>query len=433
MAKTNAIDFLFIGAGVIGLNLARELKKKFPDSNIMVFEKENLLGAHSSGRNSGVIHAGFYYSADSLKAKFTREGNEQLREYCLEKKIPVNMCGKLVVTQNEREEKTLDELIKRGVHNGVSLDMITAEEAKKIEPRVKTLRRAIWSPNTGCVNPISVLKKLLEDAMCEGIQFRFGAKFLRIKSENTNTITVTTTAGDVETRFVVNCAGLYADKVAREFGCSRDYRILPFKGLYLYSDEKPGSLKTNIYPVPDMAYPFLGVHFTLTSDGKIKVGPTAIPAFWREQYSITENFNFEEMVEILWRELGLLVKSDIGFRNLAFKEIQKMSKNKMVNLASALATDVNPSQYTKWGKPGIRAQLYNIKTNKLEMDFKYEGNSRSFHVLNAVSPAFTASMPLAKFLAERINVLLQNSRGAGIVGEQIREAPHRPPNKETSL
>lgn len=431
--KSNNVDFLFIGAGVVGLNLARELKKKFADARIVVFEKENFLGAHSSGRNSGVIHAGFYYSADSLKAKFTREGNEQLRAYCSEKNIPVNMCGKLVVTQNESEEKTLDELVKRGRQNGVTLEVTSVDEAKKIEPRAKTYRRAIWSPNTGSVNPVEVLKKLQEDAVNEGIEFRFGARFLKVKSRNANTTIVVSTDGEFEAKYVVNCAGLYADKVASEFGFSKDYRILPFKGLYLYSNEKPGSLRTNIYPVPDMAYPFLGVHFTLTADGHIKVGPTAIPAFWREQYSLTENFRFGELVEIMWRELGLFIKSDIGFRDLALKEIQKISRSKMVNLASALATNVSSENYKKWGKPGIRAQLYNIKTNKLEMDFKYEGDNRSFHILNAVSPAFTASMPLAKFLANQINGLVQNSRSVDIANEQTPKDLHRRANTETSL
>ena len=399
-------DFLIIGSGVIGLNVALKLKAKYPSRKVIVLEKEKNLGAHSSGRNSGVIHAGFYYTADSMKARFTREGNERTRDYCKLKNIPVNMCGKLVVTKNEDEENTLDELARRGQANGVKLEVISKIEAQKIEPRVKTVRRAIWSPNTGSVDPTEVLRHLHEDALQSGIEFQFESTYLGILEKNPSSTTVKTNHGPIQAGFVVNTAGLYADRVAMDFGFSKEFRILPFKGLYIYSNEKPGSFRTNIYPVPDLGYPFLGVHFTLTVDGKAKIGPTAIPAFWREQYSLTENFKFNELCEILWRELKLFAHSDFDFRNLAIEEIKKYSRGHMVNLAKALANDIDAADFKKWGKPGIRAQLYNIKTNKLEMDFKFEGDQRSFHVLNAVSPAFTAAIPFADHVTSKIAELV---------------------------
>jgi L-2-hydroxyglutarate oxidase LhgO len=201
---------------------------------------------------------------------------------------------------------------------------------------------------------------------------------------------------------VVNCAGLYADRVALDFGFSRRFRILPFKGLYLYSDEPPHRLRTNIYPVPDLRNPFLGVHFTLTVDGKIKIGPTAIPAFWREQYQGLQRFDFREFLEIAWRDLGLFWSAGFDFRRLAVEELRKYSRHHLVSLAQVLATEVHPANYRKWGRPGIRAQLINIETRKLEMDFVLEGDQRSFHVLNAVSPAWTCSIPFARHVCDEM-------------------------------
>ena len=204
---------------------------------------------------------------------------------------------------------------------------------------------------------------------------------------------------------MVNAAGLYADKIAQDFGFSRDYRILPFKGLYLYSNEPTGAFQTNIYPVPDLRNPFLGVHFTVTAEGKVKIGPTAIPAFWRENYKGLTNFNFNELMEIIFRQAGLFWSSDFDFKNLAFEELKKYSQAKLVSLASSLAEGVGIKSFKKWGEPGIRAQLLNIRDKKLEMDFVTEGDERSLHILNAVSPAFTCTLPFADFACDKITDL----------------------------
>lgn len=211
-----------------------------------------------------------------------------------------------------------------------------------------------------------------------------------------------TNRGEIEAGYIVNAAGLYADRIARDFGFSERYRILPFKGLYLYSDEPAGALRTNIYPVPDLRNPFLGVHFTLTADQHIKIGPTAIPAFWREQYNGLENFRFSEFADVIKREIGLLVSSGFDFTRLAFEELRKYSRRRMVSLASALVKEIDPRNYRRWGRPGIRAQLLDVEKKKLEMDFVVEGDDRSFHVLNAVSPAFTCAHPFARHVCDQI-------------------------------
>jgi L-2-hydroxyglutarate oxidase LhgO len=390
-------DFLVIGGGIIGISVARELKRRYADSRVTVIEKENRLGEHASGRNSGVLHAGFYYTADSLKARFTRDGNVELTRFCDERGIPLNRCGKLVVAQNETEHAGLDELLRRGQANGVALEAIDEKTAREIEPRAITYGRAVFSPSTSSVNPTQVLSFMEKEARAEGIRIDFGVAY-RERIGNG----VRTSAGEYEAGYVVNAAGLYADHVARGFGFSRNYRILPFKGLYLYSSEPAGALRTNIYPVPDLRHPFLGVHFTVTADAHVKIGPTAIPAFWREQYQGLGNFRPSEVLDIALRQMGLAVSSGFDFMKLAWEEIRKYSRARMVSLASALAKGVRIEHYRQWGKPGIRAQLLDIRNKKLEMDFVFEGDNRSFHILNAVSPGFTCCLPFSRFVCDAI-------------------------------
>lgn len=390
-------DFLVIGGGVIGVSIARRLRTLHPDSSVTLIEKEASCGLHASGRNSGVLHAGFYYSPDSLKAKFTRDGNAQLTAYCREKGIPLNRCGKLVVAKDVAELPALDELLKRGKANGIKLEELSELDAKKIEPRAKTYQRALFSPTTSTVNPNAVLQAMVADAIADGVQIKSGIAFVRKTGR-----TVQTTECQYEAGYVVNAAGLYADQIARQFGFSERYRILPFKGLYLYSDEPTGALRTNIYPVPDLRNPFLGVHFTVTNEGKAKIGPTAIPALWREQYGGVSRFSLPEFIEIAGRGLSLLGNAGFEFRRLAIEEMKKYSRRRMVRLAGELVEGVRLEQYSKWGKPGIRAQLLDIRKRRLEMDFVLEGDDRSMHVLNAVSPAFTCSLPFSQYVCDRI-------------------------------
>lgn len=396
MSENNP-DFLIIGAGIVGLTIALELKKQFTDSNITIIEKESNPGFHASGRNSGVLHAGFYYTADSLKAKLCREGNFAWREYCQENNLTLNECGKLVIARNEDELLGLDELYKRGQVNGVELEMISADKALEIEPNVYTLDRALWSPTTATVNPKEVVNSVQNKLIEVGVTIMNDTAYLSQKKNS-----IKTTKGEFEPGYIINAAGLYADKIARDYGFSKDYKILPFKGLYLYARDGGLKLKTNVYPVPDLRNPFLGVHFTVTSGNKTKIGPTAIPAFWRENYQGLSHFKLLEMLDILGIDAYLFLTNKFGFRKLAFSEMQKYSKRKLVRLAGTLLRDINYKDFQQWGKPGIRAQLINKKTKQLEMDFKFEGDNKSFHVLNAVSPAFTCAIPFSQLLVEEI-------------------------------
>jgi len=389
-------DFLVIGGGVIGLCTALALRDRFAKASIMVIEKEARCGMHASGRNSGVLHAGFYYGEDSLKARFSVQGNRRMTEFCEARSLPINRCGKLVVSRNEAEEHALDELLRRGQANGVDVELISADDAREIEPRVRTTNRALFSPTTASVNPGLVMGALESDVRSRGCEVLLSTSYRGRDVDG-----VRTSAGTVSAGFVVNAAGLHADRVARDFGFSEHHRILPFKGLYLHSDEPPGSLRTHVYPVPDLDMPFLGVHMTLTADGRTMVGPTAMPALWRENYGGMAGFSGRELAQVVAREAALFARN-VRFRRLARRELPKMFRRVLAGQASELITGVRQEQFRLWGRPGIRAQLLDTRSGQLDMDFRVQGDAHSTHVLNAVSPAFTCAFPFAEWLVAQI-------------------------------
>lgn len=392
---TKNYDYIIIGSGIIGLTIAYTLKKSAPDVQILIIDKEENAATHASGRNSGVLHAGFYYTADSLKAKFTVAGNRAMKEYCNRKNIPINECGKLVVAQNEGELAQLHELEKRGKRNGANVRIIDAAEASTIEPNVKTHKKALHSPDTASIDPKVVCNALKEDLITSGVEFKFNTKYIG-HSDNI----IKTNQGDFAVKKVVNCAGLYADKVAQDFGFGHKYTMIPFKGLYLKYTKNRKDVKVNIYPVPNLKNPFLGVHFTKTVTGEIKIGPTAIPAFWRENYGDMQNFKFSELMAVGYYEAKLFALNAFGFRNLAFEEIRKYNKDYFIGLACKMVQQIDPNGFTEFTQPGIRAQLLDKESLSLVQDFVVEGNERSTHILNAVSPAFTCAFPFSEFVVK---------------------------------
>jgi len=395
-------DYLIIGAGIIGLNIAKNLKERFPESKILVMEKEKEVAMHSSGRNSGVLHAGFYYTANSLKAKFTKEGNFALKEFCKERDLEVNACQKVVVALDEKEVEGLEELKRRGDANGVELHWLDEAKLEELYPNVKTYKKALLCPSTATVNPKEVTKEFAKVIQEIGVEL-----ILNCKYESSNGNIISTSKGEYEARKVINCAGLYADKIANDFNFSKDFVIIPFKGIYLKDKDNISQLKTNIYPVPNLANPFLGVHFTLTVNNESKIGPTAIPAFWRENYKGFDNFNIKEFFQIIYYEAKLFLTNAFGFRELAFTEVRKYSFSHLKGLAKKLTRNMDDIGFDSWSTPGIRAQLLNKKTLELVQDFVVESDEDSVHVLNAVSPAFTSSIPFANWVVEE-HVLKKN-------------------------
>lgn len=391
-------DYLVIGGGIIGLNVAIALKRKYPDASVTLIEKETQVGLHSSGRNSGVLHAGFYYTSDSLKARFTCEGNAAMKAFCRENALPVNEAGKVVVATNAQEDETLEILMERGKANGVVLQWLSAKELKMRYPNVATYRRALFSPATATVDPKQVTEAFAKTAEKLGVEIRLGCCYERRLDANT----IQSSCGILHFGHLVNAAGLYADRIGHDFGCGEAYTILPFKGIYLKDQENRSGLLTNIYPVPNLANPFLGVHFTLAVDHTAKIGPTAIPAFWRENYRGVENFNAKEMLQILGWEAKLFALNRFGFRTLAIEEMRKYSRSYLTSLARKLTRSMPLEPYRTWSTPGIRAQLLHRHTLELVQDFVVEHHDNTTHILNAVSPAFTASIPFARWVVERL-------------------------------
>ncbi|MDQ0218899.1 L-2-hydroxyglutarate oxidase [Peribacillus cavernae] len=398
-------DYLIVGGGIIGLAIARELKTRFPDRTVCIIEKEADVAYHSSGRNSGVLHAGFYYTADSLKARFTRDGNKALTEYCKEHNLPINHCGKLVVATNETELAGLEELKRRAELNGVDLRWMDETEIAGIDPNAKTYKKALYSPATSSVNPVMVCQTIKEEIKQMGVDLYFNTEF---KKKQTNL--VLTNNSSLQYGYLINAAGLYADKIAKDFNFGKQYTIIPFKGIYLKYDKNKDDIVTNIYPVPNLENPFLGVHFTKTVDGTIKIGPTAIPALWRENYNGFKNFKLGEFFNILFFEVKLFIHNAFQFRRLALEEMKKYRKSHFTELAMNLVKKLDQKNFGEFLKPGIRAQLLNKDTLELVQDFVIEGDRESLHILNAVSPGFTCSLPFATYIVDE---MLKKQEGFG--------------------
>jgi len=390
------LDIVIIGSGIIGLAIAKAIKDKKPDLSIAVVEKESKEAMHSSGRNSGVLHAGFYYSADSLKAKFTRDGNKAWTEFCEKYSLPINKCQKVVVAKDESELSSIDELCRRGIKNGVDVRIIDEKELAGIEPNAKTYKKALFSPTTSTIDPVLLCEVLRKELERLGVEFIFGDGYVSKTKDGVRLKSGLT----LKATKVINCAGLYADRVAKDFGFAKKYTIIPFKGNYLkYSgDSKP--VMTNIYPVPNLKNPFLGVHYTVTVDGTVKIGPTAIPAFWRQNYKGFDNFVILELFCIVGYEVKLFLTDAFRFRSLAYEEMKKYNKKYFVSLAASLTKTIDKHGFRHWSKPGIRAQLLNKETLELVQDFVVEGDDKSIHVLNAVSPAFTAALPFGEWVVQ---------------------------------
>ena len=389
-------DILIIGGGIIGLTVAKELCCRWPKLKITLIEKEASFAAHASGRNSGVIHAGFYYTPDTLKAKFTAEGNRLLTDYCLKHNLRINRCGKVVVAKNEQELEMLYELKRRGDKNGVDLKLVDEKDLIRLESNAKTFREALYSPTTSTIDPKDIVKHIA-NSLNGKISILLSERF-KIK-EDINS--VNTNNRRINFKYLINTAGLYADKVAHQFDVGLKYTVIPFKGLYMqYNDNN--LIGKHIYPVPDLQNPFLGVHFTKTVDGKVKIGPTAIPAFWKENYKGISNFNFNEMMETLFYETKLFIFNSFNFRRLALEEIKKYCGWYLKDQASLLVKKIEKEKFGNFIQPGIRAQLLDREKMSLVMDFVLEYGGNSVHILNSVSPAFTCSFSFSKFIVDEI-------------------------------
>lgn len=387
---------LIVGAGITGLAIANELvRQSFTD--ILVIEKEQGLGFHASGRNSGVLHSGIYYAPDSLKARFCLEGNRLLTDFCHENGLILRRCGKVIVSKDEASTEGILLLKERGDANGVKSEIIDADELKRIEPYAFTYRNALFTPETSVFDPHEVIGKLYSNLIGSGkVRFMFGTEFLGI----TGHYSVKTGRGEIVYQKLVNTAGSHADRIAHKFGIGMDYKILPFIGTYRKLKEDFTYLVNgNIYPVPDLRTPFLGVHFTKAANGDVFIGPTAIPAPGRESYEFLSGLSIET-ISILYRDLLLLFHSR-GFRDNAIREAKKILGRYLYIEAKQMLPALEPEYISASGKSGIRPQLVDWNEKKLVDDFVVESTDNTVHVLNAISPAFTSSMSFARYVVSK--------------------------------
>lgn len=389
------IDVLIVGAGVLGLSIGIALLKSQRGITVKVIDKEASLGLHASGRNSGVLHAGFYYSPDSLKSRFCRNGNIELKDLCTKYQIPVFSTGKVVLSRNEEEDSRLDLLCERGNLNQVPIEILPGRALSRFEPLAQTYERFLWSPSTAIADPIQVLGALREEF--ELMQGKIGLNTkVALQVKHGEII-----ASHHPARVIVNAAGVNADKIARSIGIASNYAMVPFMGVYSSIPKRNLPLRTLVYPVPHPVNPFLGVHLTLTTSGKVKIGPTAIPVLGREQYSIVQGWSVTDAWQAFRATRSIVAGEFHSFREIIRSEFPKLFQANLIREASTLVPLAKSA--TGWNRmsPGIRSQLVNTLSGELEQDFIVQTHGNSVHVLNSVSPGWTSSLSFGRWIAEK--------------------------------
>ena len=388
-------DVAIIGGGIVGLATAYRLTEQHPDTSVVVLEKEEQVAAHQTSHNSGVIHSGVFYEPGSLKAENCREGKRALVEFCEREGIDYEMCGKVVVATDESEVAGLDRIEAKGHANQIDCTRIGPERLYEREPHVQGVA-ALEVPSAGIVDYEAVAEALADGVTDRGHSVQTGAE-VRDLHVTPNHVTVDTTTGAVQARHAVNCAGLYADRVAEMSGQNLNTKIVPFRGEYYELVPERRSLCSRlVYPVPDPAFPFLGVHFTPMIDGRVECGPSAVLAFAREGYGLTD-IDWAELLEILTYP---------GFQKLAARHwrkglrelLQSMSKRAYLQAARNLIPEMQMDDFTS-PRAGVRAQALR-RDGTLVDDFLIRETDRVVNVINAASPAATSALNIGSLIVE---------------------------------
>ena len=398
MKELENYDYVIIGAGIIGISLGIELLTQKPTKRILIIDKESRPGVHASGRNSGVLHAGFYYSPDSLKAKFCKQGNLELKKFCKTNNLEVKESGKVVVCQDRNDVSRLMNLFERGIANGVEIELLESKELSRIEPAAQTVDKFIWSPTTAVGNPKEIIKKLAEKFTDMGGLFRFNSRVKLI--DNSSEVLIQGDGCILSATSIINSAGAYASELAKQVGVGHEYVCLPFLGAYRKSEFVAGNPKRLVYPVPNPINPFLGVHTTNTLSGEIKIGPTAFPVIGKEQYKFLDGFNAKELRDFYLATKTLLKSDSVNIVGLAKSEGIKLFKRPLIKKAKRLTNALDLNQKWKNYPAGIRAQIVNLDTKVIEMDYIVRSDKNVVHILNAVSPGWTSSIPFSRWIVE---------------------------------
>jgi L-2-hydroxyglutarate oxidase len=390
-------DVAIVGGGIVGLATAYQFTRRFPNRRAVVLEKEAGLAEHQTGHNSGVLHSGIYYKPGSLKAVNCREGKKALEAFCKDEGIDHDICGKVIVAVDEAELPALERIYERGRANGVACEIIDQARLRELEPHAAGVR-ALHVPETGIVNYRQVCQRLAERIRERGGEIVLRAKVTAVHS-NGDGLAVTSTAGDVEARHFVNCAGLYCDRVTRLSGQRSEVKIVPFRGEYYALKPSAHHLCRNlIYPVPDPSFPFLGVHFTRMIDHGVECGPNAVLAFAREGYHKTD-VNLADLMESLTYP-GFLRLAARYWKTGLGEMWRSISKAAFVRALQRLlpairASDLEPAP------AGVRAQAVAPDGSMVD-DFLIQETERVINVGNAPSPAATASLNIGKLIVDRL-------------------------------
>ncbi len=379
-----------IGGGIVGLSTAYKVSQKYPQAQVILFEKENKLAEHQTGRNSGVIHSGIYYKPGSLKAKTCRDGKQQLEAFCAQHNVAFETCGKVIVALNEGEKQSLYNIYQRGQENQVNCRLITQSELKEIEPHVNGIE-AIHVKETGIVDYVGFCETISHLLTESGHLIKVNSKVTEILKDSEG-ITLITSQGEERVNYLVNCAGLQSDKVARMAGLNPSVKIIPFRGEYFELTKEAEHLcQTLIYPVPDPKFPFLGVHFTRMVLGGVECGPNAVLAFAREGYD-NKTINVGEFAETL--TYPGFIKLASKFWRIGLGEMHRSySKKAFVKALKRLVPEVQEDHLIQ-APAGVRAQAVNANGAMVD-DFAFVEDQRSVHVINAPSPAATACLAIA--------------------------------------
>ena len=391
-------DYLVIGAGIVGISVAREIKIRNPNASISILEKEPDVGLHSSGRNSSVLHSGIYYPVNSLKAQVCSQGAIEMKDYHREHKIPLVECGKILITTNQYDAPQLDTLFHRAKESNIPIEKLNEQDLRILEPEVRSFNgRGIYVPSTSVGSSKEVMKSLRREIEEMGVFIHFNSKIVEI---NSATKQVNLEDGSIYSYgHAVNAAGLYADKIAHQFGVGQKYTLLPFKGIYWKLNPSAGfNLKHLIYPVPDLRVPFLGVHTTTSVDGVTYLGPTAVPAFGRENYHGIEGVNLNDFIDIASNLTKQFIANKDGFRRLSWQEGSRYIKPRFASAAKKILPRLKMSHLLPSNKVGIRAQILDMETSRMVNDFLVEDGLNSTHIINAISPAWTSAFPFARYI-----------------------------------
>ncbi|WP_018918065.1 L-2-hydroxyglutarate oxidase [Vreelandella zhanjiangensis] len=396
-------DFIIIGGGILGMSTAMQLQQTYPDKRLLVLEKERGPAQHQTGHNSGVIHAGVYYTPGSLKAKFCLEGNRATREFCDQHGVDYSICGKLLVATNALETQRMQALWERTAANGLEREWLSAEALKEREPNIRG-EAGIFVPSSGIVNYAQVTRAMAAEFERLGGKIQYGVEVKGLE-ERRSEVVVTTTDDTFSSRYLVTCAGLMADRVIRMLGQDPGFTICPFRGEYYLLPEKHNHIVNHlIYPIPDPAMPFLGVHLTRMIDGSVTVGPNAVLALKREGYR-KQDMSLRDMGQMfthpgILKVLGRHLKPGLGEMKNSF---YKRGYLELVRKYCPQLTIEDLKPYPA----GVRAQAVS-KAGKLVDDFVFVNTRRTVNVGNAPSPAATSALPIGAHITQQVVALLSH-------------------------